>query len=110
MGRTLLRPLSTDGGVLSRALRRAVGRANDPSTTPPMDAISWRRLTSIVKSDLLSQETGSGTCANRLYSAPEPAPRHLYDSFLTSRKKSSRSGQHSVHSAQNLHEDNSAIA
>ena len=53
-GGTLLRELSTDAGELSRALRRAGGKANDASTIPPMDAISWRRLTSIVKSDLLS--------------------------------------------------------
>src|ERR1700735_539799 len=57
MGRTVLRWLSTDAGALSRALRRADGRANEPSTIPPMDAISWRRLTSIVKSDLLSPKS-----------------------------------------------------
>jgi hypothetical protein len=41
-----------------------------------MDAISWRRLTSIVKSDLLSQETGTGTRANRLYIALQPAQKN----------------------------------
>jgi hypothetical protein len=53
----VLRWLSTDAGALSRALRRADGKANEPSTIPPMDAISWRRLTSIVKSDLLSPKS-----------------------------------------------------
>src|ERR1700734_2724601 len=57
MGRTVLRWLSTDAGALSRALRSADGKANEPSTIPPMDAISWRRLTSIVKSDLLSPKS-----------------------------------------------------
>src|SRR3984957_10696206 len=53
MGRTVLRWLSTDAGALSRALRRGGGKANDASTIPPIDAISWRRVTSIVKSVLL---------------------------------------------------------
>src|ERR1700722_6549418 len=54
-GGTLVTELSTEGGAPSRALRSAGGKANDASTIPPMDAISWRRLTSIVKSDLLSR-------------------------------------------------------
>jgi len=28
------------------------GKANEPSTIPPIDAMSWRRVTSIVKSYL----------------------------------------------------------
>jgi hypothetical protein len=30
-------------------LRRAGGKANDARTIPPIDAINWRRVTSIVK-------------------------------------------------------------
>src|ERR1700761_663432 len=52
-GGTFRAELSTAGGALSSALRKAVGRANDASTIPPMDAIIWRRLTSMVKSVLL---------------------------------------------------------
>src|ERR1700677_3641118 len=34
--------------------RRLDGRAKDPRTIPPADAISWRRLSSIVTQDLLT--------------------------------------------------------
>src|ERR1700728_4105521 len=52
-GTLVLRALSVDTGASPMALRRAGGKANDASTIPPIDAISWRRVTSIVKSVLL---------------------------------------------------------
>src|SRR5262249_23183022 len=65
--------------VLLLQLSNPGGTANDPSTTPPADAISWRRLTSIAKSDLPAsimeaacerERTGSGRVR-----APAPPPR-----------------------------------
>jgi hypothetical protein len=48
--------LSADAGASSRSFRSAGGRAIEPRTIPPADAISWRRDTSIVKPDLLAPE------------------------------------------------------
>jgi len=52
MGAGLRAELSRAGGAESMIFRRLDGKANEPSTIPPIDAMSWRRVTSIVKSYL----------------------------------------------------------
>src|ERR1700728_1048993 len=47
------------GGASARIFRRLAGKANDASTMPPADAMSWRLLISIVTRDLLNAEAAA---------------------------------------------------